>query len=110
MVGFLPGALVVLSALLLAGLALPGATAQAAQGRAKQLPNCATVTETGSCRVRRRRYTPLRERGLPSGLWHDQITLTAGRQTYLPSHPENPLIHNLLLVLKNPTVTVQRDG
>ena len=80
--GFLPGALVVLlSALLLAGLALPGAAAQAAQGRAKQLPKCATVTETGSCRVRR----------------------------YLPSHPDL-LPGRAVLVLRNPTVTLKRDG
>ena len=78
--GFLPGALVVLlSALLLAGLALPGAAAQAARGRAKQLPQCATVTETGSCRVRPGRTTigprPFR---FPGPRPHSQATALDG--------------------------------
>ena len=95
--GFLQGgalAVLVAALLLLAGLALPGAAAQAAQGRAKQLPQCATVTETGSCRVRAVR----------------PVVLARGKDYNRFPGPRRYMQAPYVFVLRNPTVTVQRDG
>ena len=110
--GFLQGgalAVLVAALLLLAGLALPGAAAQAAQGRAKQLPKCATVTETGSCRVRRvgspHSFMPC----VASLCDVDLHTLGDNWSDRFPG-PHTRNMQAPLFVLKNPTVTVQQDG
>ena len=98
------------AALLLAGLALPGAAAQAAQGRAKQLPKCATVTETGACRVR----LFFDEPELGGTPWGDESVFLprqpVGPPRVVNSQPSDSVVARAVLVLRNPTVTVQRDG
>ena len=102
--------MLVAALLLLAGLALPGAAAQAAQGRAKQLPKCATVTETGSCRFR----PILSGETLVEGLFRrgDESVLRrpVGPPRVVNSQPSDSVVARAVLVLRNPTVTVQRDG